>query len=104
MTSQEILEKAICKAKGYPYGCIIFPEIIYNKNYYSIIFDRDFAKAFWGEELSNELCPCNLEYTVGKSVWKEDGRRDIIKLKDYEFYLQQMILEENPLKYLEKFL
>jgi len=76
MKDIKILEKAICKAKGYPYGCVVFPDILKNNGYYRIIFSHDFAEAFW-------------KYDITKS---------------YLYHLQQMVLEKEPLKYLEKFL
>lgn len=51
--------------------------------YYLVIFSHDFAKAFWGEEQISAM-----------------GRNKIA----WKWELQQMVLEEEPLKYLEKFL
>lgn len=50
--------------------------------YQRIIFSHDFAKAFWGEK--------TIPYHNGLKIW--------------EFNLQQMVLEKEPLKYLERFL
>ena len=121
MTDKAILKKAIEKAynNGYskqkPY--YIYPDEIglfiadenrpYLKSaivlsYYEIIFSHDFAKAFWG-----------MDNIVRMDI---DGNRTFIKLPihswdmhrgdllEYEYHLQQMVLEEEPLKYLEKFL
>lgn len=49
------------------------------------IFSHEFAKAFWGEEV------CEMECSV-------------VETKKWKYHLQQMVLEEKPLKYLEKFL
>ena len=49
----------------------------------SMIFSHDFAKAFWGKK------PFQLKYKT-KIPWK--------------YHLQQMVLEEEPIKYLEQFL
>lgn len=99
MTDKEILYKAIVKAKKN--GWVVdFPikdikEILtYNSHitpaiYYWIIFEHDFAKAVWGEEV------------IDFKSWDCYRPRS---LKRYEFYLQQMVLEKEPLKYLEKFL
>ena len=54
-----------------------------NAEIYRMIFSHDFAKAFWGEETTT----CN-KYG----------------LADWAFHLQEMVLEEELLKYLEKFL
>jgi len=48
-----------------------------------IIFSHEFAKAFWGEEKYGR-CPYR------QPIW--------------QYYLQQMVLEKEPLKYLEKHL
>jgi len=68
---------------------------------YGLIFSHDFAKAFWGEE----------NYTGFYAV-KVGGRNFTMKLptekwrtppKEWEYHLQQMVLEENPIDYLRKF-
>ena len=60
-------------------------------NVYSIIFSHDFAKAFWGEK----KLPKHLKVGPESSVNYWGG---------WQFHLQQMVLEENPLSYLERFL
>jgi len=65
-------------------------------NWYNLpiafVFSHSFAKAFWGEE--------EVEFQT------EEGR--VAKIIDYQiawrFHLQQMVLEEQPLKYIEKWL
>ena len=52
-----------------------------------VIFSHSFAKAFWGEK----LIPQEYGYYI-------------CTLESWKYHLQQMILEEEPLKYLEKFL
>jgi hypothetical protein len=55
----------------------------------TLIFNHDFAKAFWGEYY--ETSEINqLEKRLGTAKW--------------QYHLQQMVLEKKPLKYLEKFL
>ena len=76
-----------------------------------VIFSHEFAKAFFGEE------PCQLKQThkiqgmpIEKLVNGESVPTDIeeiwmvIELPAWKHYLQKMVLEENPLKYLERFL
>ncbi len=60
-----------------------------------IIFSHDFAKAFWGEEDTRIL-----------AVETRFGNGEIMRtyLKQWEHHLMQMVLEKEPLKYLEKFL
>lgn len=92
MTDKEILRKAVIKAQQKDYrlpsagiawdlmegsDLKIDPTII---SY--IIFSHEFSKAFWGERFSKG-------YLVREEGWK--------------YHLQQMVLEKEPLKYLEKF-
>ena len=83
MGNKEILTKVIEKAvksgwitkKVWQDPCNI--EIWTSNNmFYDIIFSHDFAKAFWGEDI----------------------------LEIWQYHLQQMVLELQPLKYLERFL
>jgi len=93
-----IEEKLINKLKtmeGFNKG-IMAEVMVLPHNLYSLIFSHSFAKAFWGEEnhsYDNEgtcnTCQC---YTLSDTLYC------------WQYYLQQMVLEEEPLKYLEKFL
>ena len=51
---------------------------------YDVIFNHDFAKALWGEEY--------------KRMCKYDPEEYIA----WEHHLQQMVIAEDPIKYLEK--
>ena len=76
-----------------------------------IIFSHQFAKAFWGEE---GLISVSAFETTGSRdsetedfVFVGDGGIDdsvekVIPL--WQYHLQQMVLEEEPIKYLEQFL
>jgi len=104
MTDKEILEQAILKAQKNRYvggsnitGFLIcssnkhsFRKYIEDKEYYPIIFSHKFAKTFWGEKEHQH----NPNFS---SVFD-------INLKEYEYHLRIMVLEKEPLKYLEKFL
>jgi hypothetical protein len=57
---------------------------------FEIIFRHDFAKAFWGEE--NECWNLDENFLTQQC------------LPAWQYYLQQMVLEKNPIKYLAKFL
>jgi hypothetical protein len=110
MTNEEILERAIEKAKSN--GWDVFgwkahdenPKIEftgwengvggvqmeihgYKISSKELIFDHDFAKAFWGEKEFVYDAAGNFDHYI--SAWK--------------YHLQQMVLEKEPLKYLEKF-
>ena len=113
MNNKQILTKAICKARGYPYGCIVFPDIFKDKRYYSLIFSHDFARAFWGEEIIgndgsnyNDYLRCSLEAGMTEEEAKADWEIDeqCFTIPKWQYHLQQMVLEKEPLKYLEKFL
>lgn len=60
----------------------------------SQMFEHDFAKAFWGDmkENGSVICGNNTRMTFYD---KESG---------WQYHLQQLVLEEDPLTYLEKFL
>jgi hypothetical protein len=86
MTNEEILKAAIEKSKKFRYSDSLLEE----EGYYSIIFDHEFAKAFWGDEV--------LEFTKNN-----DGSIDYQGFS-WQYHLKKMVLKEEPLKYLETFL
>lgn len=70
-----------------------------------VIFSHDFAKAFWGKQEHNlrrdfdyneliDYCKCGY-----REIYDGGGNKYC-----WEYHLQQMVLEKEPLKYLEKFL
>ena len=80
--------------------------------YYTIIFTHDFAKAFWGEQKyryemlgfphSRELTKEEFDEYEKEDKWQ--GQKKLKDGYDWKYYLQQMVLEPEPLKYLEQFL
>lgn len=68
-----------------------------------LIFSHDFAKAFWGEESYQfkEIIPHDAEYFNEKEELVGQAMQALLS---WEYHLQQMVLEEDPIKYLEKFL
>ncbi len=106
MTNEQILKASIEKAvgNGYmnldykPYIGVIGSSVrigdgrlvVDDYSIYSIIFSHDFAKAFWGEEMLKDKIITNAMNFIPIEKWK--------------WNLQQMALEPEPLKYLEKFL
>jgi hypothetical protein len=93
-TNEEILKQAIKKAVGNGWNNHRYAHPISHKpmlnmaywlgfeRYFSIIFSQDFARSFWGKaKIYNQ----NVDYR-----WQVE--------------LQQMVLEPEPLRYLEKFL
>lgn len=101
MTELQILAKALIKAKNNGFkidGCgsdiaydtrNIYEEYGYNLTF-GIIFDHDFAKAFFGTK-----CACGNE---------NPEKNPMGCIPEYIYHLQEMVIEENPIKYLEKFL
>ena len=67
-----------------------------SKEWYADIFSHDFAKAFWKDEPRKMYLVKTEDVGIG-SVTVDGGEA-------WKAHLQQMVLEEEPLKYLEKFL
>jgi hypothetical protein len=97
MTNEQILKKAIEKAvkNGWVFGKIVV-EIMTDKNKSfdveamarNLCFQHSFARAFWAKEAD--------AYSEDDKPWAEQPA--------WEYHLQQMVLEEDPIKYLEQFL
>jgi len=114
MNKEEILKKAIEKAvknnweivnqKVVDYEIDEFDNIFLFWNdiniqfdIFEIIFSHDFAKAFWGEE--------EIEVEIVENfIGKKNNDHIYYYQSSWRYHLQQMILEEDPIKYLEKFL
>ena len=107
MTNEQILKKAIEKAKKNGYKSMIIRDWL-GKNfsvgndyqrgchlYYSIIFSHDFAKAFWGDRYIGKG---RLDFCVPQIGYEHK----LVELYAWQHHLQQMVLEEEPLKYIEK--
>ena len=101
MANEQILRQAIEKAKknGFKfevivpcYGLECFGRKInaLMKVYHQIIFSHDFAKAFWKDGTQ--------EYLKNP----KDGTVFPGRTFTWEYHLQQMVLEEDPIKYLEQ--
>ncbi len=91
MKDEEILKKAIEKISFNDeirevYGRMDIRWMVQNRAYFVVIFSHDFAKAFWGEEKTTDI----FGVSILNPVWQE--------------HLVNMVLEENPIKYLEQFL
>jgi len=112
MDNKEILQKAIEKAvkNGFVYTPYSIsdgvhqtvnevPEILI---YRHLIFSHDFAKAFWGEERADE------QYDKEDKYWHDtsccSGSGVFFEGNRWQYHLQQMVLEEEPLLYLKRFL
>jgi len=85
MTYEEILKKAIKKAEQNGFDITLVGDVQPYEDYLDakyIIFSHHFAKAFFPT-------------TDGHGFHKENA---------WKYHLQQMVLEEEPLEYIEKFL
>lgn len=123
MTNGQILKKAIEKAQqkgfelkddndivviehdqlGQPTGRIF--------GYQTIIFNHNFAKAFWGDKRVCVYCDegeitekHDAEYQESWEECENCGTNDMIPMARWQIHLQKMVLEEDPLKYLESYL
>jgi len=101
MDDLDIFKKALKKAK--------FPEYYaiqgLAKDVYAIIFSHKFAQDFWGQ------CTKWWYYidgdcmeTVEEKPAEWEHWEDYKEANGWKYHLQKMVLEENPLKYIEQFL
>jgi len=116
MENKEILQKSIEKAinNGFIYTQASFDFIMnmlrskdatcksaidyyINENkYFDLIYNHDFARTFWGEETI--CCECQSKTNECEYHLLEPHTTS------WKYYLKQMVLEKEPLKYLERFL
>jgi len=111
MTHTEILIKVIEKAEKNGWCGLHSKELLIkhtDSDYYSaviinnmyrngIIFSHDFAKAFWGKKIIEDTVPVFIKH-------ENYANHEKFKQVSWCYHLQKMILEKEPLKYLEKFL
>lgn len=96
MTKQQILRKALNKAKDNGWKSTwLLPE---GDTVYSVIFSHDFAKAFWGDDyVCSDCCqPLSTKACQGSS--------HSFSVRAWQIHLQKLVLEEEPLLYLKRFL
>ena len=111
MTDEQILKKAIEKAVKNGYCGVIaetelqFSDMIGECVHYHLIFSHDFAKAFAKYILKEKpkdakwLGEVSWNYLFGKSSEPQNKLERIKRV-----FLINMVLEKEPLKYIEKFL
>ena len=121
MKNKEILKKAIEKAiKNDPSMELLKVDLEDETEMYELkslgqywwIFYHEFAKAFWGEREiripDGETMILNEKKRSFKLISEIDNSPKTIQhsknMFEWEYHLQQMVLEEDPIKYLEKFL
>lgn len=64
-----------------------------------VIFSHKFAKAFWGDHFIQER---QIQYCLKNGIPQPEEK--IFLMPSWKYNLKQMVLEKEPLKYLEKFL
>lgn len=70
-----------------------------------VLLGHDFAEAFWGEgEKVTDQDTLNEVYQFESDRFKGLQNFLISSLPAWQYHLQQMVLEEDPIKYLEKFI
>lgn len=89
MSNEEILRKAMLKAQKNGF-MPTWDGVVRKYDQYRIPFSHRFAKAFWGEEWGEEYQADATLYHPDEEPWK--------------YYLKILVLEEDPLQYLEKFI
>ena len=117
MKDKEILKKAIERAveDGFKPGGLlggvlegklgvgldpnVYAHLVNDNQYFVHIFSHDFAEAFWKDEPSLET-----RHESVREYGYHRGFGRFVRREAWQFHLQQMVLEEEPLKYLERFL
>jgi len=97
VSDTEILKKCIIKVRLNGWIGIYCKELP-TQYINSIIFSHEFAKAFWGFD------QIPLLIKGGNFNMIKDSIKGIDWDIEWEYNLKQMVLEKEPLKYLEKFL
>lgn len=105
MSNEEILKKAISKAVRNGWKGLQFPKTfnavycIRNHKEKNIIFSHDFAKAFfqWKHYSGGIVVNLTGRHTCNDQCDRRQGG-------SWQYHLQRMVISENPIKYLEKYL
>lgn len=110
MSNEAILQKAIEKANSNGYetlSAILAFNVIAKDNdvprLFEIIYSHDFAKSFFGEQ-KHEFGEIRNE-TIGCMKCSYSGFPNDCPTKNcWTYELQQMVISEDPIKYLESYL
>jgi len=95
-------------------GIFNWTYIFGHNHIYNIIFSHDFAKAFWGEAeiflidqtpgWAHDPGDIKLVWVNEKQIEDNDVDMWLDDKESWQYHLQQMVLEKEPIKYLEKFI
>ena len=109
MTNEQILKQAMEKAEknGWknPHELSIGEFNLYRK-----YFSHDFAEAFWGNDRrvrsnSGNFYHCrNCGNWIDKCPNCKKMNSDTLFIEKWQYHLQQMVISEDPIKYLEQYL
>ena len=97
MTDEQILKAVVEKAEKNGWDTTIgftplsSPQQDAGLSVEAVIYNKDFAKAFWGAGMNLGTAACECPTCA-------------LKLSNWQHHLQQMVLEEEPLQYLKQFL
>jgi hypothetical protein len=115
MSNKEILQKAFTKAwtNGYqPFSEYAeggerreyfdgrFENMAIDGDWRMYIFNHDFAKAFWKDNKVAFYGSMRNPFKLMKNWSNDEGEM----VDGWPYHLQQMVIHEKPLRYLEKFL
>lgn len=116
MNTEQILQKAIDKAglkkireiSGSGKSVYFFKDGRYMKaeytmSIYQFIYSHDFLKAFFGEG-KEDVKVISLVTAIGTDKLEHPVTRGEYTIKWWQYHGQQMLISENPIKYLEKFI
>lgn len=96
MANEEILQKAIEKAKKNGWKTNIISR---NPGYENmVLFDHDFARAFFGRTIITSSIPCNY------LVRLDDAYAADLKDQSWKIHLMKMVISEDPVKYLAEYI
>lgn len=70
---------------------------------YDLIYRKDFAKALWGEELQHLQGLFTPYSTFNGEVTEHDVQvDDLWSIPNWQHHLQQMVIADDPIKYLQE--
>jgi len=121
MILQKVMEKAI--ANGYkPFGLLeavldgkiglgmdpnVYNWLVVENQYFAHIFSHEFLKAFFGEKdmWKETKCTCGgVDFHIAGHDVHREGCARIKADRGWKFHAKQLVVESEPLKYLEKHL
>jgi uncharacterized protein with von Willebrand factor type A (vWA) domain len=82
-----------------------FDKTVQERTRPSVIFDHSFAKSFWGDaDFFNNENREQKDYRSFDEFKARTNAREFVKRTEWQYHLQQTVLAEEPLKYVEQFL